>query len=110
MLEATARKVLLIENSPECAAKLNTLLRYLGCCVTVTHCAYTGLQLAKSFKPDVILCSTGLPRMNGFQLAKELRDDPETAAIRLIAVIDFRASTLQDLEGASDFDLHLVKP
>lgn len=109
MLGLTATKVLVIDTQ-DSARELRTWLNYLGCTVNIAECGYSGLCSVRDSRPDVVLCSTGLPRMNGFQVARELRQDPATAPIRLIAIVDFRASTLEDLEEESNFDLHLLRP
>jgi CheY-like chemotaxis protein len=102
-------KVLVIEQA-ENAREILVLLKYLGYEAESADCGYTGIIKALSFQPAFILCSTGLPRMNGFQVAEELRGRQETASTRLIALLDFSASTLEGLERLSCFDLHLFKP
>ena len=104
------RKVLVIEPDREAAEEIRDMLKYLGYQPGCAHCAYTGLLAARRLRPDFVLCATSLEGMNGFQAAEELRRLPETARARLIALIDFRAGTLDGAKAASCFDFHLFRP
>ncbi len=69
-----------------------------------------GHELAKSFRPDVALVDIGLPAMDGYQLARRLRQLPELRATRLFAVTGYGQLADRMRSAQAGFDCHLVKP
>jgi len=75
--------------------------------------AYDGaeaLQKARSAHPEVAFLDIGLPKMNGYDLARRLREDPATRRIVLVAVTGWGQDGDRKLAAEAGFDLHLVKP
>ena len=89
---------------------LRMLLELFGYEVTVAHSGPEGVAAALRARPDVVLCDIGLPGMDGFAVAGALRDDPATAAARLIAVTGYGQEDDRRRALAAGFDEHLVKP
>jgi CheY-like chemotaxis protein len=81
-----------------------------GHTVEIAHGGAEGVEKARTFQPDVILCDIGLPLMDGYEVARALRADPSTRHIGLIALSGYAQP--EDLEKArsAGFDLHLAKP
>jgi CheY-like chemotaxis protein len=79
-----APKVLLFENDPAFADELRSELGKLGCELTVTEDGNAGLAHAMSARPDVILLSIELPRMNGFSICNKIKKDPTLKDVPLI--------------------------
>jgi CheY-like chemotaxis protein len=77
-------KVLVFESDPAFAGELRTELGKLGCTTTVVEDGNLGLQQAGSEKPDLILLSIELPRMNGFSVCNKLKKDPGLKDVPLI--------------------------
>jgi len=77
-------KVLVFESDPTFAGELRTELGNLGCTTTVVEDGNAGLQLASSEKPDLILLSIELPRMNGFSVCNKLKKDASLKDVPLI--------------------------
>jgi CheY-like chemotaxis protein len=78
--------------------------------VTTAHSGTTGVQAAKEWRPDIVLCDLGLPEMDGYEVASALRQDPGTASARLIAVSGYGRQEDRQRSGEAGFDLHLTKP
>ena len=72
--------------------------------------AETALQMLGSYVPDLALLDIGLPGMNGYELARRLRSDPQMAGIKLIALTGYESDGGKEQGAASNFDDHLVKP
>jgi CheY-like chemotaxis protein len=106
----TARKVLIIEDNRDTAESMRFLLKYKGYAVRVAYTGPDGLRLAHEWQPDTILCDIGLPGLNGYEIAEQLRQDPETAFMCLIAITGY--GTRQDHERAcaAGFDYFYTKP
>jgi DNA-binding response OmpR family regulator/chromosome segregation ATPase len=77
-------KVLVFESDVAFAGELRTELGHLGCSTTVVDDGNLGLQQAASDKPDLILLSIELPRMNGFSVCNKLKKDPNLKDVPLI--------------------------
>jgi CheY-like chemotaxis protein len=69
-----------------------------------------GLQAARQFHPEVVLCDLGLTGMNGYEVATALRKDPTTSSARLIAVTGYGRDEDRRRSKEAGFDLHLTKP
>ena len=101
-------KVMVVDDNADAAHTLSRLVEALGHRVLVEHDARTALARARSEAPDVCLLDIGLPGMDGRELARCLRAQPETAHALLVAVTGYG----QDRQGIMDagFDHHFVKP
>src|ERR1700733_13438314 len=77
-------KVLVFESDVAFAGELRTELGHLGCSITVVDDGNLGLQQAAADKPDLILLSIELPRMNGFSVCNKLKKDPALKDVPLI--------------------------
>ncbi len=78
-----------------------------------THRGYSGpaaLERARSFAPEVVFLDIGLPGMNGYEVARRLRAEPNGGALTLVALTGW--GTDDDRKRAHDagFDHHLTKP
>jgi PAS domain S-box-containing protein len=107
---ATARRVLIIEDIQDAAETLRDLLALLGCEVEIARSGRTGVELARTMRPDVVLCDIGLPGMDGYQVAAALREDPLTTNARLIAVSGYGQEEDRRRSREAGFDHHLTKP
>jgi CheY-like chemotaxis protein len=103
-------KVLVVEDNRDSAESLRQLLYHSGYEVAVAFTGQEGLRAAKRMQPDVVLCDIGLPDSNGFVVASALRNEPETARARIIAVTAYGQDQDRRRALESGFDLHLVKP
>jgi len=103
-------KVLVVDDNEDAAETLSMLLETSGHEVMVEHGGLSALMSARLNAPDVCLLDIGLPDMDGKDLARQLRAQPETAGSVLIAITGYGQE--QDRRNALEagFDHHLVKP
>ncbi len=104
------RRVLVIEDNLDAAETLQDMLRLWGHEVAVAHEGRAGLEEARTFKPDVVLCDIGLPVMDGYQVARAIRSDPTLAHTFLVALTGYALAEDQRRAAAAGFDRHLGKP
>jgi signal transduction histidine kinase len=104
------RKVLIIEDNEDAAESLRLLLELRGHQVRLAHSGTDGVKVARRWLPEVVLCDLGLPGMDGFAVARALREDPRTAQVRLIAVSGYGHDEDQQRGREAGFDLHVLKP
>jgi PAS domain S-box-containing protein len=105
-----ARRVLVVEDSPDARDSLRLLLEMAGHHVETSEDGPGGLAKVGRFRPQVALIDLGLPGMDGFAVAREMRRRPETCAIRLVAVTGYGQAEDRRQALAAGFDLHVTKP
>jgi CheY-like chemotaxis protein/two-component sensor histidine kinase len=107
---ATCR-VLVIEDNADAAESMRMLFSLTGHEVEVAHAGPAGLDAARQFLPEVVLCDIGLPGgMDGYAVARALRDDPVLGGVRLIALTGYGQEDDQRRSREAGFDAHLTKP
>jgi CheY-like chemotaxis protein len=108
--EAGKPKVLLIEDNDDGREMMATMLASFGYPVVQAGDGLEGVRLACAEQPDVALVDIGLPGIDGYEVARRLRQDPSARAIRLIALTGYGLEEDQRRVLEAGFDLHLVKP
>jgi len=103
-------RVLVVEDNRDAADSLRMLLELYGYEATVAHSGPDGVKAAQQWQPDVVLCDIGLPGLDGYGVARRLRQNPSTAKARLIAVTGYGAEDDRRRSQEVGFDAHLVKP
>jgi CheY-like chemotaxis protein len=109
-IPAIARRILVVDDNHDAAESLAHLLRTLGHDVRSAYDATTALEAAHSFGPEVVVSDIGLPRMDGYELARRLREVSPLEELLLVAMSGYGQE--EDLRRSREagFDLHLVKP
>ncbi len=105
-----ARKVLVVDDHEDAAIGLGRLLEKRGFEVRVCHDGGEALQLAASFEPQVFLLDLGLPGLDGFGLARALRQDPRFQSARMVAISGYAQESDQARSKEAGFDHHFAKP
>ena len=105
-----ARRVLVIEDNLDGAETLRDLLELDGHQVRVAGNGPAGLSLAREFGPEIVVCDLGLPEMDGYQVARELRADAALRSAFLIALSGYAQDGDVERARMSGFDRHLAKP
>lgn len=104
-------RVLVVEDNRDAARSLQLLLSLFGHRVETAFDGESGLAIARSFRPQVVLSDLGLPgSLDGYGLARALRADPDLAGIHLIALSGYAREDDQRHPESSSFDQHLLKP
>jgi CheY-like chemotaxis protein len=103
-------RVLVVDDIRDVADALRELLELSGYTVAVAFSGPEALEVARQFRPEVVLCDLGLPGMDGYAVAAALRQDPVTAGARLIALSGYGQQEDQRRSRETGFDLHLTKP
>jgi CheY-like chemotaxis protein len=103
-------RILVVDDNVDAAMMLAMFLEALGHKVFVEHGSKIGLERATAEKPDICMLDIGLPEMDGNELARRLRGQPDTANAVLIAVTGYGHAQDMAKSKAAGFDHHLVKP
>ncbi|MDG3007357.1 PAS domain S-box protein [Paludisphaera mucosa] len=104
------RRILVVDDNIGSAQSLAMILQYEGHEVQVAHDGPTALQIICSRAFDVVFMDIGLPGMDGYEVARNLRARAELAALPLVAVTGYAEDEARRLSHEVGFDHHLVKP
>lgn len=105
-----ARRILLIEDNADTAMTLKMILELDGHHVATAFDGPTGLAMAKTDRYDVIICDIGLPGMDGFEVVKQLRQQPAKSETLVIALSGYCQAQDRNRGFDAGFDQYLVKP
>lgn len=104
------RRVLLVEDNDDIRRMLAQMLELKGLTVATASDGSQGIDVFIDFQPDVALIDLGLPDVNGYEVAKIIRNKPEYADTMLVAVTGYGRDSDQRRAIAAGFDFLLVKP
>ncbi|MBC7855010.1 MAG: response regulator [Pirellulaceae bacterium] len=104
------RRILIVDDNKDAADTLGMLLRALGMKIQVVYSADAALLALEAFRPAVILTDLGMPGMDGYQLARRIRQDAGFHDVKLIALTGWGQPEDRHRSMAAGFDHHLVKP
>jgi signal transduction histidine kinase/ActR/RegA family two-component response regulator/PAS domain-containing protein len=103
-------RVLLVEDNRDTAESLMMLLELLGHRVRAVYDGVAALDAARTSPPDVMLVDIGLPGMDGYEVARRVRRDPDLDGVVLVALTGYGREEDRQRAMAAGFDYHLVKP
>jgi len=107
---ASPRRVLLIEDSTDARDMLRMMLELAGHVVYDAPDGDRGLELLNVVRPDVGIIDIGLPRMDGYQVARRIRQEPHGRGMLLVALTGYGSTEDVKRSAEHGFDHHLVKP
>jgi len=102
--------VLVVEDNVDAAETLAELLRLWGYEAEIVHDGQAAVAAAMRFRPRVVLLDIGLPRMNGYEVARWLRRRPDLGDLLIVAVTGYGQESDRARGREAGFDHHLVKP
>jgi CheY-like chemotaxis protein len=103
-------RILVVDDSRDGADSLSVVLQMMGAECRAVYDGPSALALIKSFAPTTVLLDIGMPDMDGHEVARRIRADPELAGVRLIALTGWGAEGDRRRSQESGFDDHWVKP
>lgn len=105
-----SRRVLVVDDNVDSASMLGLLLKNSGHQVRLAHSGPAAITAAEDFLPELILLDIGLPGMNGYEVARRLRQQPRFNGTVLAALTGYGQETDRQRSEQAGFDLHYVKP
>jgi signal transduction histidine kinase/ActR/RegA family two-component response regulator len=107
---AAALRVLVVDDNTDAAEMLTMLVEFQGHATERAHSGPAAIEAADRFRPDVVFLDIGLPGMDGYQVARELRRREGRAAALLVALTGWGSDEDQNRAREAGFDHHLTKP
>jgi signal transduction histidine kinase len=108
--EVRRRRILVVDDNRDSATTLSMLLRFDK---HEVRCAFDGAEAVVAvaeFQPEVVLLDIGLPRMNGYDAARKIREDHKGKPLMLVAMTGWGQEEDRHRSREAGFDHHLVKP
>ncbi len=110
MAKPARRRILVVDDNVDGAGSLAMMLDFMG---NETQTAFNGLEavaVAESFRPDVILMDIGMPKLNGYEACRRIRERPWGRDIVIVAQTGWGQDEDRKKSSDAGFDHHLVKP
>ncbi|HEY0984603.1 ATP-binding protein [Schlesneria sp.] len=103
-------KVMIVDDNEDGAQTLGMLLLQLGYEALTVHDGPTSIEAALDYRPDVIILDIGLPGLNGYEVAKKLRQQPEFEKVLIVAMTGYGDDNDRQRSIESGINHHLIKP
>jgi CheY-like chemotaxis protein len=104
------QRILVADDNHDAAEALALQLQLAGHDVRTAHDGVEALALAKTFGPDIVLLDLGMPKIDGYEVARQLRQQPGDGRVALIALTGWGQQQDRERTAQAGFDAHLVKP
>lgn len=104
------KRVLIVEDNLDSVHTLAWLVRDMGHHVEYAINGYVGLDLARRFRPDIVLLDLGLPGLDGFEVCSRLKHEAGMERLRVIVITGYASDEHRVRALAAGCELHLVKP
>lgn len=107
---ATGKSALVVDDVADVTEMLSVLLSHAGYSVVTASSAPQALAAAREHRFDVVISDIGMPVMNGYQLARELRLLPGYNDVPLVAVTGYSMFDDRERSKSAGFTAHMTKP
>lgn len=104
------RRIVIADDNQDMAASLKVLLELDGHLVHATQDGEGAIELARRVKPDFLLLDIGMPKLNGYDVARHIRMQPWGREMRLVAITGWGQPEDRSCAIQAGFDYHLTKP
>jgi PAS domain S-box-containing protein len=110
MTNEAARRILVADDNADVAESFEVMLQMFGHEVQTAFDGLEALERAEEFRPDVIVLDVGMPKLDGYETARRIRQQPWGQDVVLIAVTGWGNEEDKNRSAEAGFDIHLVKP
>jgi DNA-binding response OmpR family regulator len=104
------RRILIVEDNVDSGQTLAILLKHEGHHVELAINGRAALNIAKQFRPQVVLLDLGLPDLDGFEVCARLKREPGSECVRVIAITGYGSDEYRIKASAAGCDRHFTKP
>jgi CheY-like chemotaxis protein len=103
-------RILVVEDLPDLAHSMAKVLELWGYQLTVAYEGEQAIELAMTFNPDAVCLDLGLPGMDGYEFARQLRRLPGMRKVLIIAITGFSGAAVVQRCREAGIDYHFSKP
>jgi PAS domain S-box-containing protein len=105
-----ACRVLVVDDNADAADTLAMMLTIMGSDVRIEHDGLGAVEAAVAFRPDLILLDIGMPKLNGYEACRRIREQARSEGVVIVAVTGWGQDADKRRSEAAGFDHHLTKP
>jgi PAS domain S-box-containing protein len=109
-MEAVSRRILVVDDYPNVAESMARRLTIAGHEVETALDGLQAIEVAERFRPDIVLLDIGMPKLDGYETARRIREQPWGMEMALVALTGWGQEEDRRLSREAGFDAHLVKP
>jgi len=106
----TKRRMLVVDDNRDSATSMAMMLRLLGDEVRTAHDGVEAVEAAEAFRPQVVLMDVGMPRLNGYDATRRIREQPWGRSVVIVALTGWGQDGDRTQSREAGCDGHLVKP
>ncbi len=108
--EVVARRILVVDDNHDAAMSLAMMLEIMGNETQTAHDGLEALEIAESFAPDLVMLDIGMPKLNGYETARRIRQQPWGRGMKLVALTGWGQDEDRRKSEEAGFNSHMVKP
>jgi DNA-binding response OmpR family regulator len=109
-MTSSTHRVLLVDDDTDATEPLSLLLQGKGHQTRVASHGEDAIDVSREFRPHVVLLDLGLPGIDGYEVARRLREQPSGEQVVLVALTGWGGRDVRTRAAEAGFDYHLVKP
>jgi CheY-like chemotaxis protein len=109
-LHSARQRVLVVDDNADALESLSRIVTHMGNEVRRAHDGLEAIDVAREFRPDVVLMDLGMPRLNGYEAVRRLRQEPWAREVTIVATTGWGQDEDRRRTADAGFDRHLVKP
>jgi two-component system CheB/CheR fusion protein len=106
----TSRRILVVDDNVDSAESLGQFLEMVGHQIRTAYNGPAGLETARAYRPEIVLLDISMPGMDGYELARRLRQEPGLERVLLVALTGYGQDEDRRRSRQATIDHHLVKP
>ena len=104
------RRILIVDDNQDSAMSLGMMLNLMGNETRTAHDGLAAVEAAAEFRPDLILLDIGLPKLNGYDACRRIREQPWSKGMIIVALTGWGQDEDRRRSAEAGFDHHMVKP
>jgi CheY-like chemotaxis protein len=108
--ESMRRRILVVDDNQDSATSLAMILGLMGHETRTANDGIQAIEVADEFRPDAIVLDIGMPKLNGYEVARQIRQKEWGRQVLLIALTGWGQETDRLRSSDAGFDAHLIKP
>lgn len=105
-----APRIVVVDDDRDVANSLGMLLDFLGADARTAYDGPSALETVESFRPSIVIVDLGMPEMDGYEVARRIRQDRRNDNVLLVALTGWGREHCRAHSTAAGFDCHMVKP
>ncbi len=105
-----SRRILIVDDNHDTASSLAMLLKILGHATEIAHAGPQVLELAATYRPEIVLLDIGMPKMSGYEVCRRMREQPGGKDVVIVAITGWGQEEDKRRAVEAQFDGHMVKP